>query len=181
MKQLIFILSIMPVVVFGQIAKDTVKKAGITNLEIFSEKSGSLIQKEFIDIGSIVHGGLYPEKYKIQLEIITDLMNDIKLKGVRLEYKYINTDEKIGFLDADEIDAALKAIKIIQTSIIPKTEDNYTEVEFTSRGGFSLGCYYKGNHWQFFLKVNSYSSIGMLKSDDIDNLYSLFQEAKSKL
>ncbi len=129
---------------FGQqqIAKS--KDQELSNAEKFSNRAGSLIQKEFIDIGTL-------NKCDIQVAIFTDLITGQKSAAVRFEYEYKSsyfTDTKVALLDGDEIDGLIKSIKIIQEKIFPTIAANYTEVNFKSRSGFVAGCFSEKNHGQ---------------------------------
>ena len=188
MKRIAITLLLVPIFVFGQQVKDTAKKDGVTNIERFSERSGTLIQREFIDVGSIASSGFLGSAYRceVQLFITTDLINKITSKGVRFEYHYSGgKDTRLGYLDADEIDETMKAIKIIQTEILNKKVDNYTEVFFSSRGGFSFGCNSKMQKWEIYMDLNSNrrstETLVRLTDSEVEKLYLYLQQIKNKL
>jgi hypothetical protein len=197
MRQLFFVFSLLPIIVFGQQIKDTTKE-GISNIEKFSLRSGALIQHEYMDIGSVtgigdVWSSFKKPNCKIQIDIETDLINSTVSKGVRLESYETQGNSLvrgvISYLDTDEIDAAIKSIKIIKTTILPKTVDHHTEVSFISRGGFIFSCdskeKSKEKNWEIILFVHSNRSpertIISLNENEFDKLYSYFQEARNKL
>src|SRR4030095_15019644 len=94
-----------------------VKEQETSNAEKFSERSGSLIQKEFIDIGDI-------KKCELKVIHFTDLVSNQKTSALKFEYEYkssYSSDTKSAVLDADEIDGLIKSIKIIQEKIFPST------------------------------------------------------------
>src|ERR1051326_7279912 len=69
-----------------------------SNIEKFSAKSGTLIEKQFVDIGSL-------KQVKVQLLIITDMIVGSKVSGVRLEYvasSRYSSDTKVTFLRSEE-------------------------------------------------------------------------------
>jgi len=152
-----------------------------SNAEAFSEKSGSLLQKQFEDVGSI-------KSCKIQVATFTDLINGQKTLAVRLEKPYSNSvssDSKIALLDPDEIDALLKSLKIMQEKVFVTNpaQGTYTEVNYTSRGGFKAGCYYDKKAWTTFMKLEKYdgNSYVWFESADTQKLIDLILLAKDKL
>ena len=162
-----------------QVAKT--KETGISNAEKFSDRSGSLIEKEYIDIGSL-------KKFNIQVAKYTDLISGQKSSAVRFEAFYTNTyskstDSKIALLDADEIDGLIKSIKIIQDKILPTNPTNYTEVAFKSRSGFMAGCFSKENTWDTFIKIDTYDSNSyvFMEKEDLATLLELLTQAKANL
>lgn len=166
--------------VFGQNSTAQQKEMTFSNAEKFSDKSGILLQKEFIDLGNVGNLG----KCKIQVAIFTDLISKNSVKAVRLEYYYPGDDNaKIALIDADEVDGALKSIKMLKESTFTTQPENYTEVYFTSRSGFCVGAFYANKKWTTFMEIKrgGYHSYVSIKEDDFTNLYALFQQAKAKL
>lgn len=162
---------------FGQqIAKDKVNEQ--SKAEIFSERVGSLVQKEFIDIGRL-------KKCNIQVAKFSDLINGTKFTAIRFELEYqssYSSDTKIAMLDEDEIDGLMKSIKLIQEKILPIKATNYTEVNFKSRSGFIAGCYSKKDSWTAFMKLEKYDSNSYVwfDKDDLGTLLTLLEQAKAK-
>ena len=163
---------------FAQDAK-TVKNVMTSNAEKFSEKSGTLIQKEFADLGDV-------KKCKVQIATFTDLISNQKTSAVRFEYETANSygsSTKLALLDVDEIDGLIKSFKIIQDKIFPTTPINYSEVSFTSRSGFEAGAYVGKSGWSAFLKLEKYDSKSFvfIEKEDLPKLISILEQAKSKL
>jgi len=178
MKKLLFVLIsiLMFSVSYGQ--TDT-KEKELSNAEKFSLKAGTLIQKEFIDVGTI-------NKLKVQVIHYTDLVSNETVSSVRFEYEVASsysTDTKIASLDADEIDGLIKSIKMMQEKIFAMTPANYTEVTYRSRGGFEAGCYWSNGDWATYLKLEKYDSKSyvFLKKDDFPALLALLEKAKTML
>lgn len=156
-----------------------VKEQETSNAEKFSERSGSLIQKEFIDIGDI-------KKCELKVLHYTDLNSNQKTSALKFEYEYkssYSSDTKAAVLDADEIDGLVKSIKIIQDKIFPSTPANYTEVSFRSRSGFEAGCYSKKDSWSAYMKLEKFDSNSyvFMDKEDLSKLLTLLEQAKSKL
>ena len=150
-KNLLFIvIMLFAANVFSQ--KEKAKEQ--SNADIFSAKEGSLIQKEFIQIGSL-------KGIKLSIMYITDLKTNEKLNALRFEYEYsgsYSTTTKIAVLDVDEVSALQTSIKFITDKIFPTAAQNYTEVAFKSRGGFEAGCYSKEDSWKTYLQLDKYDS-----------------------
>ncbi len=157
---LIVLLLVFSVSIFGQ---DKLVEKDQSNLEKFSATSGSLIEKSFVDIATI-------KRAEIQVLTLTDLMSNIKISGVRFQYyppgRYSNAT--LAFLDKDEVDALIKSIGIVKSKVLSSTPSNYTEVTFTSRSGFSVGCYYSDRKWTSFMRISKYDRDSMIVLDSID-------------
>jgi len=155
------------------------KEQETSNAEKFSERSGSLIQREFIDIGDI-------KKCELKVIHYTDLVSNQKTSALKFEYEYkssYSSDTKAAVLDADEIDGLVKSIKIIQDKIFPSTPANYTEVSFRSRSGFESGCYSKKDSWSAYMKLERFDSNSyvFMDKEDLTKLLTLLEQAKVKL
>lgn len=172
-----FFLGISVLTMCAQQAKT--KEQEVSNAEKFSERAGSLIQKEFIDVGNI-------KKCEVKVLHITDLIRNEEAGALRFEYKSqgsYSTDTKIAVLDADEIDGLIKSIKIIQAKIFPLIPTNYSEVTFRSRGGFETGCFSKKDGWSTYMKLERFDSNSyvFMEKDDLSKLLTLLELAKAKL
>ena len=147
--------------------------------ELFSEKTGTLIQKEFVDIGTL-------KKCKIQVVHFTDLITNTEQSAIKFEYELASgtsTETKSTFLDADELDGLMKSVKIIQEKINSKKTTNYTEIYFRSRGGFETGCIQNEGVWTIYLilqKLDGERYIWITIAD-LPMLYTFLEQAKEKL
>jgi len=181
MKRIFLSLAIiaMTTMAFAQQQAGKTKEKEVSNAEKFSERAGSLIQKEFVDIASL-------KKCNIQVAKFTDLISGQNYSAVRFEYEYkssISSDTKVALLDEDEIDGLIKSIKIIQEKILPTTATNYTEVNFMSRSGFIAGCFSRKEKWTTFMKLEKFDSNSyvFMDKEDLTTLLTLLQQAKAKL
>jgi hypothetical protein len=150
----------------------------LSNIEKFSAKSGTLLEKRFIDIGSL-------KSVKVRVLILTDMVSQARVSGVRLEYEHtsrLGSDTKIAFLDPDEVDGLIKSIDVLRRKVFISSPDSYTEVQFSSRGGFEAGCYFGSGKWSTFLKLERFDSDSFvfLKPEDFDVLHDLLMQAKAK-
>lgn len=178
MKRIFYFIMLISATSWGQ-AKEKINEPSQSKTEIFTEKSGTLMKKEFVEVG-------YIGKCKIEVAHFTDLITDEKINAVRFEYTYSSTytsDTKTALLDADEIEGLIKSLNIIRGKIITTIATNYTEVIFKGRSGFSAGCYSKKEKWELFLKLERFDSNSYVffKESDFADLLSLLASAKSKL
>lgn len=176
----ILLLSICTFAFAQDAAKAAEKNKEVSNAEKFSERSGTLIQKVFEDIGLV-------KKCEIQLATFTDLISGQSSKAVRFEYEHksqYSNDTKLALLDADEIEGLIKSIKIIQEKVFPSTTNgNYSEVTFKSRSGFEAGCFVGKNGWSPYMKLEKYDSNSyvFLDKEDFGILLGLLEQVKAKL
>lgn len=153
--------------------KDVPEKSKI---ETFSLKTGSLFKKEFINIGKA-------KQVEVSKLILTNISTNSSITGVKLETYVTKTyggSTKSCFLDADEIEAFLKAAKYL-AELSPSTSGNYIELQFTSRDGFQAGAYFdKKYNWKYFLKLERYDgdSYVFLERADFQKLHDLLATFK---
>ncbi|WP_350289829.1 hypothetical protein [uncultured Croceitalea sp.] len=176
MKKLLLLFVLMSLIkpCLSQEIKET-----FSNSELFSTQSGTLIEKEFIDIGNV-------GKTEIQILKITDMISGESISSLRITRKIrdsYSTDTKIANLDSDEIDGLIKSIKVIKESVFGSVASNYTEITFRSRSGFQAGCYRSKNDWQTYLQMekNDSKSMVWLKKDEFIQFLKLLENAKSKI
>lgn len=153
------------------------KEKELSNAEKFSSKSGTLIEKEFLDVGTL-------KKAEIKVIHYTDLISNESVSALRFEYEVASSyssDTKVASLDADEIDGLIKSIKMMQEKVFTSSPTNYTEVTYKSRGGFEAGCYWSKGDWATYLKLEKYDgkSYVFLKKDDFPELLTLLEKAKT--
>jgi hypothetical protein len=151
----------------------------LSNAEQFSAKSGTLIQKVFIPVGTI-------KKCDLKVVEYTDLISSTKQKALKLSYDVVSsysTDTKTAILDTDEIDGLMKSIKLMQEKVMLTVPSDYTEVSFKSRGGFEAGCFVSKGAWSSYLKLEIYDgkSYVWLEKDDLTTFYDLLSQANAKM
>jgi hypothetical protein len=159
-------------------SQDKIEKQ-TTQAEQFSATSGTLIEKQFIDIGKVKGVAVQVMKFK-------DLNNGASKSALRFEYVYkssYSSDTKIATLDLDEIDGLIKSINNLKTTVFSSTRNVYTEVTFTSRTGFKAGAYYDVDKakWVTFVKLEKFDSNSQvfLTTEDFTTLLTLVEKANS--
>ena len=116
-----------------------------TKLETFLAKKGILIIKELYGLGEV--GGAYDSKVKIDAIVAyVPGKEDLKIKGLRIEV----TDSRrsqTSLIDIDEAESLSKALQymIDLAKRWKKTGRRYTEVIFSTKGGFKIGFYQSGD------------------------------------
>lgn len=178
MKKLIYSI-IIAFISLSIYAQTQTKEKELSNAEVFSAKSGVLMQKEFVEIGTL-------KRCKIQVVYFTDLISNTKQSALKFEYEVAttySTDTKAATLDPDEVDGLMKSIKLMQEKVFPTTPTNYTEVYYRSRGGFEGGCFTSKGTWSTYLKLEKFDgkSYVWLNIEDLTTLYTYLEQAKSKL
>ncbi|AZA86316.1 hypothetical protein EG349_05695 [Chryseobacterium shandongense] len=178
MKKILIILSVVSSL--SAFAQDQNKDIETTKSEKFSQRSGTLLQKDFIDLGNIAGT-------EVKLLKIKDLNNNESNSSVRFEKEGSGTysDTYISAIDKDEVDGLIISIKNLIDNVLKTTPTTYTEVTYSSRGGFCLGSYFeeRKSKWTSFLKVEKHSnkSMGILSESDLQNLLILLEQAKTKM
>ncbi len=124
----------------------------------------------------------------VQVMVLKDLINASKTSAVRFSAvtgSGYSAGTKLGSVDADELDGLIKSIKLIQSSLLTSTHANYTEVSFTSRGGFEAGCYYSQDKkkWSAYLKLSRFDSNSMvfMSPEELVQVLTLLEQAKARL
>ncbi len=152
-----------------------------TQAEQFSATAGTLIEKQFVDIGKV-------KGISVQVMKLKDLNSGTAKSALRFEYEYkssYTSDTKIGTLDLDEIDGLIKSMNNLKTNVFSSTRDIYTEVTFKSRTGFEAGAYYDVDKkkWSAYVQIEKYdkNSIVFLTTDDFNALLALVEQAKTKM
>ena len=160
-------------------AQAPAKEKEQSNAEAFSAKAGTLMQKEFVEIGTI-------KMTKVQVLYYTDLISNTKTNALKFEHDVVSsysTDTKVAILDVDEIDGLMKSIKLMQDKVMVTVPTTYTEVYYRSRGGFEAGCFTSKGAWSCYLKLEKFDSKSYvwLESADLTTLYALLEQAKAKM
>jgi hypothetical protein len=175
----ILLLTFLAAISLNSFAQSTTKEKDQSNAEIFSAKSGTLMQKEFLALSNI-------KNCKIEVLHFTDLITSSKQSGLKFSMDVVSsysTDTKTAMLDADEIDGLMKSIKLIQEKVLITTPATYTEVNYRSRSGFEAGCFTSKGSWSCYLKLEKYDSKSYvwINTEDLANLYSILEQAKTKM
>lgn len=154
-------------------AKDSKSKA-----VQFMERDGAFLKKEFYYLGTI-------KGVASEVIITTDLKNNekigcLKLRTVDMGVAYI------GFLDTDELSAAIQSLEYVKDEVLPSKASTYTEVLYKSRDNVVMGAYTFANgfnddyKWRVFVKPNDYDgSFEDFSKKHIENFIDYLKRAQS--
>ncbi|MDY4740514.1 MAG: hypothetical protein SO293_04290 [Alloprevotella sp.] len=119
---------------------------------LFEESKGSLIRKDFYNLPKV--GGL-----ENNVLILTDIFTGTKIGCLRMEYYDDYNDLRAGYIDFEELDAAIKSLSYIKETILHTTPDVYTEFSFKSKDGVQLGTYFneKTQKWVVFIWLRKWA------------------------
>lgn len=181
MKKRFLVLSLLAISTFGFAQTPATKEKQLSNAEVFSAKSGTLIEKQFLDIGKL-------KTVEVKILKLKDLNDGTAKSALRLEYEYsgrYSSDTKVALLDSDELDGLIKSIKNLQTNVFPSKRDVYTEIIYRSRTGFEAGAFYSTDkaEWVTYMQLEKYDKDSMvfLTVEDFATLLSLVEQAKTKM
>lgn len=147
------------------------------------QKDGVLLRKDFYDIGKV-------EDVTFQNIIITDISTGEKTGALRLKtyyYSSLGTDTYIGTLDFDELEGCIKSLAYIKDNVITSLPETYTECEYKTKDGVSLGAYIrttkKERDWRIYIQTRSYTnrSQEFLSSDNLVEVISLLNKSLENL
>lgn len=179
MKKLILLvfLAIISFPIISQEQKEVSKSKSIE----FSSRAGSLIKMEFYRLGKI-------KDIEFEVLLLTDVINNdksacLRIKTIGAGYTVSSTEEYIGTLDSDEIDACIKSLTFIKDSILNTIPKNYTECQYKSRDDVRMSVYLGSNEtWKMAIQTTyRRSSTAFLKFEDIFMLILKITEAKQKI
>ena len=147
------------------------------------QKDGVLLRKDFYDIGKV-------EGVTFQNIIITDISTGEKTGALRLETSYyssIGTDTYIGTLDFDELEGCIKSLTYIKDNVITSLPEYYTECEYKTKDGVSLGAFIrttkKERFWRIYIQTRSYTnrSQEFLDSEKLNEVILLLNKSLDNL
>jgi len=148
----------------------------LTNLEEFSSHSGTLIQREMTRIGDFA--GL-----RVDVVKATDLIAKTSIYGARVSRSVPQGPTRDAvFLDADEIDALMRAIEVLKASAFSTTPDNFTDLVYRTRGGFAIGAVYADRKWIGYLRLDRFDprTSVTIEASDIESLHGLLAQVKER-
>lgn len=146
--------------------------------EIFSTKSGTIIKKQYEDIGKY-------NRIKLQVVKFTDMISRVSVKALLFEEVsgLSNSAAHSVTLDVDEVDGLIKSIKIMNNEVLDVKPKNYTEVTFYSRSGLKAGCFLYRDKWNIYIQLDKrdFQSTVRFKRSGIVQLLELLEIAKKQL
>lgn len=149
--------------------------------EEFDSAQGTLIEKQYISLGIF-------DEIDVRLVKMKNLFTNETCSAVRFEYLYskdIQKQTKLGYIDADEVDNLIVAIKQLQTSVFNQEYLFNTEITFKCRSGLIMGCFFNKDtkRWITYLqlKKDDPKSTVEIENDNFEYFKSLLEKAKGNL
>lgn len=145
-------------------------------IEKFSSQFGSLLQREFYDIGAV-------RDVKVKLLYIQNLQTKKTSLGLRVDREINGGRTAISYLDLDELDALIKAVRQIKQIMAEQKPTVYTEISYTSISRFEIGCFYGDQRWHPYLHVSLIDRNDYLwmKESDVAEFLTVLETAKSRV
>jgi len=152
-----------------------------TQLERFMGERGRIVVKEFYDVGRF----LGPAGIKMMVRgLVIYQPGGIRLYGLRIGVKSLLEEEGSCFLDFKEVASLLEALDYIigLSKKWASVEKEYTEVIFSTEGGFEIGFYQEGLKQKAFCEVGRVGSISIpLEMKDLETIKLLVDKGLVKL
>lgn len=178
MKKTLALLAAVLLVSFNTFSQAVKEKAKKSNLETFSEQSGSFSKKEYIELGKV-------NGVTVSIIKITDIINQKSVSGIRFSGNTGGTysSEKTAFIDKDEVTNFLKAVSYINEKVFDSPlPTNSEEYNYYARSDFSGGAFNSNKEWKGYLSLDRYSdSTFFFKKDDFKKLVNILQENISRI
>lgn len=185
MKKYLFFTLLVAMLSLNAYSQEQQKEKSQSKTIEFLSRDGSFFKKEFYDLQTI--GSSY-DKIECQVLIITDMKTNSKMGCLRMTTTYPSSgsnDSYIGTLDQDEIDACIMCLEKIQSDIITSAPNTYTEAEYKTRDGVSIGTFWRKqkSEWAIYVQTKSYTSRSMssIKPEHISLLIKVLKDAKAMI
>lgn len=183
MKKILFMMAVVFLAITANAQSNKEEEVSKSETVRLLQKDGALLRKDFYDIGKV-------EEVTFQNIVVTDISTGEKTGALRIETSYyssLGTDTYIGTLDFDELEGCIKSLSYIRDNIITSLPENYTECEYKTKDGVSLGAFIrttkKEKTWEIFIKTRSYTarSQEFLKSEKLNEIISLLNTSLNNL
>ena len=161
------------------------KNEPATKFEKFVSRKGSVIIKDFYEIGTLE--GDYLTRATLTAIVVSEPGKTDKVYALKFERPATSEYgiDQTGVIDFDELVSLQDALDYMaKTAAQLKTESRpYTEVVFQTRGGLQAGFYQKVNEQKGFVQLNNYGKDNLVAFpvEKISAFRDLVSEARSKL
>lgn len=177
---LVLALAVLP----GVHAQEETKADTVTKVEQFLSQRGTLLIKDFYEIGSLQ--GTLSTSATVQAVVITT--SGARVRGVKFTRPTTSKygRDQTGFIDEEELAEVIKSIDVItaEAERLKGQKVEYKEVIFKTRGGVSLGFFQAGSKQNAFFQVNSSDSSDAIVFGEINllkHLKVLLEKAQARL
>lgn len=180
MKKLFILLVLLcSVAVSNAQEKETEKSQ--SKAVLFENSIGSLIRKDSYDLPKVGDA-------EMDVIIMTDIFTGTKIGCLRMTTKYHKYDDKYdtyaGYIDFEELDAAIKSLSYIKETILPTTPNVVTRFTFNIKDGGQLRTEFneKTKKWVFSIYTTNYlRSATTCDVTQLSKMIEIMKTAKSKI
>jgi hypothetical protein len=174
------VVSLLIILCYNALAQKDAEQV-LSNVEKFTQKPDVLIEKQFVELGNV-------DEIDVRAYLVKDLFSGETKSGIRFEYQFSNeilSQTKIAYIDNDEVDALIKALQTITSTVLVSKRTSNVEVTFTSRTTFIVGCNYSTvkEKWLIFIQLNrgdSHSTV-ITDTDELNHFITLLKLSKGKI
>lgn len=158
------------------VAQSTSDKKSDSKTIAFRDRSGSLIKEEIFNVGKF-------NRVNYDVMIYTDLIKNEKVGSLRVttsDSRYLY----YGYLDSDEIDAALKTLTYIKDNVLTTSPTTDTKIEYNSRDKVRIGVSAETNgKWVVYIFAHSYDkdTKTTFSSNDLQKMIEAMSQAQGMI
>ena len=176
MKKLVLLFAILLYCSLGSFAQTSTDNKSDSKVVAFRDRSGSLMKEEIYNVGKFNH-------VNYDVMVYTDLLTNEKVGSLRVttsDTRYLY----YGYLDSDEIDAALKTLTYIQENVLGTTPSVDTKIEYNSRDKVRIGVSSSANSkWTVYIYAHSYDkdTKTTFSSNDLPKMIEAMNQAQAMI
>jgi len=168
MKKLLFVLCLIPSIVFSQKISSKDSKAKIA---LALNRSGVLMKTSGTPLGNF--GNMSFVHIKVEELIIKQ-----KYTAVSISTDFKGVEPSYALVDSDELPTLIKALEMMRDT---KGElELMTTYDFKSRGGFSVSLAKNKGNWEIWIEIGS-KSTAITKDIDLLGMLHCFQKGSSTI
>lgn len=149
----------------------------IDSYKTMSLQKGSLIVKDFIDIGNF-------NTVKGEIAILTNVTSGVKVYALRVSKEYQNSKYDngvaIGVYDEKEIDSAITALKYMMKKVNEENSSSYSEVIYKNNSESEFGYFVRDGNFRGFFTVNE-KGTQYFEIREFNDLLKFFTLGKEKI
>ncbi|MBK9536900.1 MAG: hypothetical protein IPO10_17335 [Flavobacteriales bacterium] len=141
---------------------------------VLHSKTGKIIETQFHKFGNNERG-----EYRTMLtNLHRTLAEHVELRAIKMGMQTGGQFSRYrsATIDKDEVEDLLTALRLMKDKIYTTTRNTYTEVNYYSRCGFKVSCYFVPNKlkWNGIVQLDKYHSDSVLELSE-ENLSKLIE------
>jgi len=143
----------------------------LSKAEEYYTKTGKIIETQFHKLGTM-------NGVSIEMLQIFDHAEHVELRAIKMGMQTGGQFSRYrsATIDKDEVEDLLTALRLMKDKIYTTTRNTYTEVNYYSRCGFKVSCYFVPNKlkWNGIVQLDKYHSDSVLELSE-ENLSKLIE------